>query len=105
MRDLRRLGRTYHGLGIAYQERGDIGRAIEYTHKALALYALEHDTNLQANGQNELGLLLMRQGQMERAEEAFRGALLYLGDTERMKSHALLRLGELHRQVGQFGLV
>src|SRR5258708_23452111 len=42
MRDLPRLGRTYHGLGIAYQERGDIGKAIEYTHRALALYALIH---------------------------------------------------------------
>ena len=102
MRDLPRLGRTYHGLSIAYQERGDIGRAIEYTHKALALYALEHDTALQAYGQNELGLLLMRQGQMERAEEAFRAALLYLGGTERMKSHVLLSLGELQLRVGQF---
>ncbi len=102
MRDLPRLGRTYHGLSIAYQERGDIGRAIEYTHKALALYALEHDTALQAYGQNELGLLLMRQGQMERAEEAFRAALLYLGSTERMKSHVLLSLGELQLRVGQF---
>ncbi|MFI4978647.1 MAG: helix-turn-helix domain-containing protein, partial [Solirubrobacterales bacterium] len=102
MRDLPRLGRTYHGLSIAYQERGDIGRAIEYTHKALALYALEHDTALQANGQNELGLLLMRQGQMERAEEAFRAALAYLGEagTERMKSHVLLSLGELQLRTG-----
>jgi tetratricopeptide (TPR) repeat protein len=97
MRDLPRLGRTYHGLSIAYQERGDIGKAIEYTHKALALYALEHDTALQANGQNELGMLLMRQGQMERAEEAFRAALAHLRDagTERTKSHILLSLGEL----------
>jgi tetratricopeptide (TPR) repeat protein len=104
MRDLPRLGRTYHGLSIAYQERGDIVRAIEYTHKALALYALEHDTGLQANGQNELGLLLMRQGQMERAEEAFRAALVYLGEagTERMKSHVLLSLGELQLRVGRF---
>jgi tetratricopeptide (TPR) repeat protein len=103
MRDLPRLGRTYHGLGIAYQERGDIGKAIEYTHKALALYALEHDTALQANGQNELGLLLMRQGQMERAEEAFRTALAHLGEagTERMKSHVLLSLGELYLRNGR----
>jgi tetratricopeptide (TPR) repeat protein len=101
MRDLPRLGRTYHGLGIAYQERGDIGRAIEYTHKALALYALEHDTYLQANGQNELGLLLMRQGQMERAEEAFRSALAHLGEAERTKSHFLLSLGELHLKTGR----
>jgi tetratricopeptide (TPR) repeat protein len=105
MRDLPRLGRTYHGLGIAYQERGDIGKAIEYTHKALALYALEHDTALQANGQNELGMLLMRQGQMERAEEAFRTALAHLGEagTERMKSHVLLSFGELYRRNGRPG--
>jgi len=103
MRDLPRLGRTYHGLSIAYQERGDISRAIEYTHKALALYALEHDTALLARGENELGLLLMRQGQMERAEEAFRTALAHLEEagTERGKSHVLLSLGELQLRIGR----
>lgn len=103
MRDLPRLGRTYHGLGIAYQERGDISRAIEYTHKALALYALENDTALQANGENELGLLLMRQGQMERAEDALRAALAHLEEagTDRTRSHVLLSLGELHLRRGR----
>ncbi|MGH7762715.1 MAG: tetratricopeptide repeat protein [Candidatus Dormibacteraceae bacterium] len=103
MRDLPRRGGTYHGLGIAYQERGDTGKAIEYTHKALALYALERDTALQANGQNELGILLMRQGRMERAEEAFRTALVHLVEagTERMKSHVLLSLGELYLRNGR----
>lgn len=102
-RDLPRLGRTYHGLGIAYQERGDLGRAIEYTHKALALYALEHDTALLARGENELGLLLMRQGQMARAEESFRTALAHFDDahTERAKSHVLLSLGELQLKTGR----
>lgn len=104
MRDLPRMGRTYHGLSIAYQERGDLGRAIEYTHKALALYALEHNTALQANGENELGLLLMRQGQVERAAEAFRAALAHLeeGGTERTKSHVLLSLGELHLKMRRY---
>jgi tetratricopeptide (TPR) repeat protein len=103
MRDLPRLGRTYHGLSIAYQERGDISRAIEYTHKALALYALENDTALQANGENELGLLLMRQGQMERAEDALRAALAHLEETgtDRTKSHVLLSLGELQLRRGR----
>ncbi len=103
VRDLPRLGRTYHGLGIAYQERGDLGRAIEFTHKALALYALEHDKALLARGENELGLLLMRQGQMERAEEVFRAALAHFDEaaTERAKSHVLLSLGELQLKAGK----
>ncbi len=103
MRDLPRLGRTYHGLSLAYQERGDLSTAIEYTHKALALYALEHDTALQANGENELGLLLMRQGQVERAGQAFRAALAHLeqAGTERTKSHVLLSLGELQLRIGR----
>jgi tetratricopeptide (TPR) repeat protein len=102
-RDLPRLGRTYHGLSLAYQERGDISRAIEYTHKALALYALENDAALQANGENELGLLLMRQGQLERAEEALRAALAHLEEagTDRTRSHVLLSLGELQLRRGR----
>jgi tetratricopeptide (TPR) repeat protein len=45
----------------------------------------------------------MRQGQMERAEEAFRAALAYIGEagTERMKSHLLLSLGELQLKTGR----
>jgi tetratricopeptide (TPR) repeat protein len=103
MRDLPRLGRTYHGLGIAYQERGDLGRAIEFTHKALALYALEHDKALVARGENELGLLLMRQGQMARAEEVFRAALVHFDEAgiDRAKSHVLLSLGELKLKSGE----
>ena len=103
VRDLSRLGRTYHGLGIAYQERGDLGRAIEFTHKALALYALERDKALLARGENELGLLLMKQGQVDRAEEVFRTALTHFEEaaTERAKSHVLLSLGELQLRTGR----
>lgn len=103
MRDLPRLGRTYHGLGIAYQERGDLGLAIEYTHKALALYALEQDKALLARGENELGLLLMRQGHTSRAEDAFHTALAHFEEAgiERAKSHVLLSLAELQLRTGR----
>jgi tetratricopeptide (TPR) repeat protein len=103
-RDLSRMGRTYHGLSIAYQERGELGRAIEYTYKALALYALEHDKALVANGENELGMLLMRQGQMDRAGDAFRAALAHLEEsgTERGRSHVMHSLGELLLRTGQY---
>ena len=104
VRDLSRLGRTYHGLGIAYQQRGDLGRAIEYTHKALALYALERDNALLARGENELGLLLMRKGQMDRAEEAFTTALSRFDEsgTERTKSHILLSLAEVQLKTARY---
>src|SRR5712691_1204865 len=87
VRDLTRLGRTYHGLSIVYQERG----------------ALEHDAALLARGENELGLLLMRKGQMGRAEEAFRAALAHIEEakTEVAKSHVRLSLGELYAKTGR----
>lgn len=104
MRDLPRLARTYHGLSIAYQERGDLGMAIEYTHKALALYALEQDKALLARGENELGLLLMRQGHTSRAEDAFNTALAHFEEAgiDRAKSHVLLSLGELQLRTGRY---
>lgn len=103
IRDLSRMGRTYHGLGIAYQQLGNLERATEFTHKALALFALERDQALVARGENELGLLLMRQGQVARAEELFRGALAHFAEAgvELSKSHVLLSLAELKMGAGR----
>ena len=103
VRDLARVSRTYHGLSIAYQERGEISRAIEFTHKALALYALENDNALLARGENELGLLLMKQGQVARAEATFRSALEHFDQsgTQPAKSHVLLSLAELFLRTGR----
>src|SRR5260370_12114666 len=52
-RDLPRLGRTYHGLSMAYQERGELGRAIEYTYKTLPLSSLQTDPPRLANRENQ----------------------------------------------------
>jgi tetratricopeptide (TPR) repeat protein len=103
VRDLPRMGRTYHGLGIAYQNLGDLERASEYTNKALALYTLERDNGLIARGENELGLVLMRQGNLQRAEELFRSALSNLSDTgdEQARSHVLISLGEVKLAGGE----
>ena len=103
VRDLSSMGRTYHGLGIAYQNLGDLDRASEYTNKALALYALERDNALIARGENELGLLVMRQGDLRRAEELFRSALSKLSEAgdERARSHVLISLGEVKLARGE----
>ena len=101
--DLRRLGRINHGLGIAHDGRGERDRAIVFIQKALALYRQEGDLVSLANGENELGLLLMRGGQLQRAEELFVGALRRLesGGTEFARSHILLSLGELYLTAGR----
>jgi tetratricopeptide (TPR) repeat protein len=102
VRDLSRLARTYHGLSIAFQERGQLGRAAEFAHKALGLYALEEDHVLTGRAENELGLLLMRQGEMARAEALFLSALAHFdaAKSERVRSHVLLSLGELYLLTG-----
>jgi len=101
--DLRRLARINHGLGVAYDGRGDHDRAVEFVRKALVLYGQEGDMVSLARAENELGLLLMRIGQRERAEDLFVSALgrLESSGTEIGRSHVLLSLGELYLTVGR----
>jgi len=103
VRDLRRLARINHGLGIAYDARGERDRAVVFVQKALVLYRQEGDMLSLARGENELGLLLMRGGQLERAEDLFVMALGHLdtSGTELARSHVLLSLGELYLTWGR----
>jgi len=96
--DLRRLARINHGLGVAYDGRGELDRAVVYVQRALVLYRQEGDLLSLARAENELGLLLMRGGQLERAEELIVTALRRLesSGTEIGRSHILLSLGELY---------
>jgi tetratricopeptide (TPR) repeat protein len=103
VRDLRRLARINHGLCIAYDGRGERDRAVVFIGKALVLYRQEGDLLSLANGENELGLLLMRGGQLQRAEELFVRALRRIesSGTEFLRSHVLLSLGELYLTAGR----
>jgi tetratricopeptide (TPR) repeat protein len=103
VRDLRRLARINHGLGVAYDGRGELDRAVEFIQRALVLYRQEGDQLSLARGENELGLLLMRGGQLQRAEELFISALRRLDSsgTEMGRSHYLLSLGELYLTEGR----
>jgi tetratricopeptide (TPR) repeat protein len=103
IRELPRLARIYHGLAVAYDGRGETDRAIEYVHKALSLYSIEDDAAMTARAENELGLLLMRERQFERAEVLFLSALRHLGNggTEIGRSHVMLSLGEMYLATGR----
>jgi tetratricopeptide (TPR) repeat protein len=95
--DLSRRGKMYSDLGGAYEHLGDLSRAREYSQKAIAIHELLSDRLSVAIAQNNLGLVLIRQGQLVQAREHLNGALRIFDDTgvELGKSHILLSLAEL----------
>ncbi len=109
--DLTRLGRIYHGLGRCCYSLGETRRGIELVSRAVALYAVENDLRpAQARialprVENDLGLMLLREGQSERAEELFQSALhgFQEAGAERLQSHVLLSLAEARQRQGRLG--
>lgn len=103
IRDLAQLARIYHGLGFCYLKVGDIGRAIDLVLKAETLYDAQlRITDAPPNTdlprvENDLGLLLMEQGDLRRAEQRFQSALQRLNElgVQRLRTNVLLSLAEL----------
>jgi tetratricopeptide (TPR) repeat protein len=110
VRNLAQVARIYHGLGFCYLKVGDLGRAIDLVMKAETLYEAElrisgAPPNLNLPGvENDLGVLLMEQGDLERAEQRFQSALRRYAELgmQRVRSHALLSLGELRHRQGRY---
>ena len=111
IRDLAQIARIYHGLHLCFLGVGDLGRAIDLMVKAETLYEAEQRINQSPPSvdlpavENDLGVLLMRAGDLSRAEQRFQSALKRLTEmgVERMRSHLLLSLGELRHMQGQYG--
>lgn len=108
-RDLARLARLYHGLSRCLQSLGDLRRATELGSRAVALYSVENDmrpaparTDM-ARAENDLGLLFLRQGRLDRAEECFASALqrLQSAGADRLRPNPLLSLAELRQRQGR----
>jgi tetratricopeptide (TPR) repeat protein len=104
--DLARLGRIYHGLSRCHVSLGDVRRAIELATRAVALYEVENDLRPVParidlpRVENDLGMMLVRDGQLGRAEELFQSALGHLNDAggvERLTSYVLLSLAEVRQ--------
>jgi tetratricopeptide (TPR) repeat protein len=95
----------YNDLSIAYQEMGNLTRAASYSHKALALYGMQQDHRSIAQTENNLGLVLMKQGDLDGAERHISASLAIFDEVhmERGKSHVLLSMGELYLYREAFG--
>ena len=103
VRDLARIARIYHGLGMCYHGLKELRRAADLVFKALALYEAQQRISpaqmrrgLPA-AENDLGTVMIDLGDHDRAEELLRAALDHFGEAgvERPQSFTLLSLGEL----------
>jgi tetratricopeptide (TPR) repeat protein len=104
VRDLARMARMYQGLSIAYHELGNTAQELTYSHKALALHSLLRDKASVAAAENNLGLALMKTGDLAGAERQLASSLRHLAEigVERGKSHVLLSLAELRLVRGSY---
>lgn len=97
VQDLRRLSLIYGGLSLCYSELGELNQASHYARRALAIFETLHDQRSVVRSENNLGLLLIKRGELVEAESHLIRALS-LGDQLRMehgRSHILLSLCEL----------
>ena len=110
VRDLAQLARIYHGLGFCYLKVGDMGRAIDLVLKAETLYEAQlrisdapPNTDL-PRVENDLGLLLMEQGDLRRAEQRLQSALQRFSElgVQHLRTNVLLSLGELRYRQGRY---
>jgi tetratricopeptide (TPR) repeat protein len=107
VRELTRIARVYHGMAMCHHGLRDLRTARELLFKALTLYEAEQRIAPapmrmdRPRAEADLGLVLMGQDDLDRAEEFLQAALQHYAAAgiDRLQSHTLLTLGELrHRQ-------
>jgi tetratricopeptide (TPR) repeat protein len=95
--DLRRIARMYSGLGVAYQEMGEVETATRYSMRSVALLELLRDRVSLARSENNLALVLMARGDLAGARHHLERSLEICdeADVEFGRSHVLLSMCEL----------
>jgi tetratricopeptide (TPR) repeat protein len=109
VRDLVQLARLYHGMATCHYGLGELRVGGDLLFKAHTLY--EAEERLAGAGgrgdlarvENDIGMVLMRQGHLGRAEEYLVSSLdrFERAGLERTRSHALLSLGEMRHRQGR----
>jgi tetratricopeptide (TPR) repeat protein/DNA-binding XRE family transcriptional regulator len=97
VQDLRRLSIMYSGLSQAYQELGRISEAARYGHRALAIHETLSDRLSLARSENNLGMLLLKHGDLVDAQGHFDRALRLFeeGNVEPQRANLLMSMCEL----------
>jgi tetratricopeptide (TPR) repeat protein len=95
----RHIAMLHDALSLTNQELGRFAEAIEHAQRAIRLYAMDRDARSLARIENNLGHVLLRQGQFEAAEVHLRRALRLCDERglERQgRAYVLCSLAELH---------
>lgn len=102
--DLRRLSLMYGGLGLAYQEVGQLDQAAHYAQRALTLHETLNDRLSLARSENNLGLILLKRRDFAGAHAHITRSLRLFEESavDDGKAHVLLSLCELNHARAQF---
>src|ERR1700674_1817006 len=98
VQDLRRLSLTYTNLSGAYLELGRFNDAARYAHRAIAIHETLSDRVSLARSENDLGMLLLRRGDIADAQGHIERALSLFEESgvEAQRANLLMSMCELH---------
>jgi len=96
VQDLRKLSLLYSGLSAAYEEVGQLAQAGRFAQKALAIHQTLNDRLSLARSENNLGVLLLRGGDVAGAIPHIDRALAIFGESnvEAGKAQIVLSIAE-----------
>ncbi len=104
VKDLLQMAKMNHGLGAAYQQLHQPAKARLHLDKALALYSIESDLSAVYRVENDLGNLLLIEGQVDSAEEHFLKAFAgteELSIDRRGRGYVLANLADVNLRKGR----
>jgi len=96
VQDLQKLSLLYSGLSVAYEEIGQFDQAGRYAQKALTIHQTLNDRLSLARSENNLGMLLLRGGDVTAAQAHIARAVAIFEEAgvETAKAQAFLSLAE-----------
>ncbi|MEQ9221073.1 MAG: hypothetical protein RLO17_23665 [Cyclobacteriaceae bacterium] len=93
-----------YNLSYAYMDNGNLLNAKEVMIKTTSLAMLAGNNKLYHDGYNMLGIIHMRMGELERANEYFEFVVQLSESSSKIKADALNNLGEISHDNADYGL-